>query len=239
MFERDLQELEEKFNSDIKGKWIEFERISDGSIGNKLETELGKTINNSTSADWNSIELKSKNEKSSSLITLFSCAPTNSNILRKTYGKEVRVENSKPYKRLNATIGTKNKTNSKTYPYDFKINVNKNKEKCISIIVYDKKGNIVNDNDFYWNRESLRNGINKIKNIALFSARTKIENQKQYVQFNNFKTKHFNETKFFELIDNGTIKIDIRMGMYQTGKNTGKLHDHGTGFRITQKYFDY
>ncbi len=27
--------------------------------------------------------------------------------------------------------------------------------------------------------------------------------------------------------------VDIRIGVYNTGKNKGKTHDHGTGFRIT------
>ena len=26
--------------------------------------------------------------------------------------------------------------------------------------------------------------------------------------------------------------IDIRIGSYKSGKNLGKTHDHGTGFRI-------
>ena len=29
------------------------------------------------------------------------------------------------------------------------------------------------------------------------------------------------------------MKIDIRIGVYKTGSNFGKTHDHGTGFRIS------
>ena len=33
------------------------------------------------------------------------------------------------------------------------------------------------------------------------------------------------------------LKIDIRIGVYRTGKNKGKYHDHGTGFRINSRDF--
>ena len=36
--------------------------------------------------------------------------------------------------------------------------------------------------------------------------------------------------------------VDIRIGAYKTGKNKGKTHDHGTGFRINkedlEEFFD-
>ena len=33
-------------------------------------------------------------------------------------------------------------------------------------------------------------------------------------------------------MDQGKIMYDIRMGSYQSGRKIGKLHDHGSGFRI-------
>ena len=38
-----------------------------------------------------------------------------------------------------------------------------------------------------------------------------------------------------DLIEQANIMIDIRLGTYRTGKNTGKLHDHGTAFRIKKQ----
>ena len=37
---------------------------------------------------------------------------------------------------------------------------------------------------------------------------------------------------FLNALENGDIFVDIRIGVYNTGKNIGKTHDHGTGFRI-------
>ncbi len=42
-------------------------------------------------------------------------------------------------------------------------------------------------------------------------------------------------TKFLNMIDKGLIMYDIRIGSYKTGKNIGKTHDHGSGFRILEK----
>lgn len=38
--------------------------------------------------------------------------------------------------------------------------------------------------------------------------------------------------KMLTTIENGDLMIDIRIGVYASGKNKGKTHDHGTAFRI-------
>lgn len=40
--------------------------------------------------------------------------------------------------------------------------------------------------------------------------------------------------RFLDLIDEGVIMFDIRIGSYKSGKNYGKPHDHGSGFRILE-----
>ena len=34
--------------------------------------------------------------------------------------------------------------------------------------------------------------------------------------------------------ETGKIYVDLRIGQYHNGKNKGKTHDHGTGFRIRE-----
>ncbi len=41
--------------------------------------------------------------------------------------------------------------------------------------------------------------------------------------------------KFLKLIDEGMIMYDIRIGSYGSGRNYGKAHDHGSGFRILER----
>lgn len=38
--------------------------------------------------------------------------------------------------------------------------------------------------------------------------------------------------RFMELLRAGKIMFDIRIGSYKSGTKRGKLHDHGSGFRI-------
>lgn len=38
-----------------------------------------------------------------------------------------------------------------------------------------------------------------------------------------------------EAIKAGDLKVDIRIGAYQSGIKKGNTHDHGTGFRINMK----
>ena len=39
-------------------------------------------------------------------------------------------------------------------------------------------------------------------------------------------------SKFIDLVEQGIIVYDIRLGVYSSGKNAGKPHDHGSGFRV-------
>ncbi len=46
-----------------------------------------------------------------------------------------------------------------------------------------------------------------------------------------------NVSKFQTAIEKDYLKVDIRIGVYRSGKNKGKYHDHGTGFRMQKKDF--
>ena len=46
-----------------------------------------------------------------------------------------------------------------------------------------------------------------------------------------------NIKKFKNAIEKDSLKVDIRIGVYRSGKRKGRYHDHGTGFRINKKDF--
>ena len=48
---------------------------------------------------------------------------------------------------------------------------------------------------------------------------------------------NLNINKFKSAVESDKLKIDIRIGVYRSGKNKGKYHDHGTGFRINKRDF--
>ncbi|MBC6415109.1 MAG: hypothetical protein GDA46_01790 [Bdellovibrionales bacterium] len=52
----------------------------------------------------------------------------------------------------------------------------------------------------------------------------------KYISLNAFQNFDFNN--FISMLENGLIRYDHRWGVYRSGKNKGKPHNHGGGFRI-------
>lgn len=64
-------------------------------------------------------------------------------------------------------------------------------------------------------------------------ADSKIEKGEEYFHYTKAKIYLKSSlSKLLQLIDDGKLMVDIRIGSYKSGKNKGKPHDHGTGFRI-------
>jgi hypothetical protein len=109
---------------------------------------------------------------------------------------------------------------------------------------------------FETNRLFLKNkyGIEAYWPISVFKDVLKFKSNKIILVFAETKGKrctmsesfHFIEAyvleglelkKFKTAVSNNRLKVDIRIGSYRKGKNKGKYHDHGTGFRIGKKDF--
>ena len=60
---------------------------------------------------------------------------------------------------------------------------------------------------------------------------SKIKSQDEFIYYN------FDFQKFLTEIENGNIQFDIRIGVYNSGRNYGKTHDHGSGFRVKRENF--
>ena len=75
----------------------------------------------------------------------------------------------------------------------------------------------------------------KLKDLFYVSAERQTENGDEYFFFNKAEIySHPTLENFLTLIDDGLIMFDIRIGSYRSGKNYGKTHDHGSGFRILE-----
>lgn len=210
-----------------------------GTGGDFLEHLLGKKIDNVSSPDlFNKIELKTKLESSSSLISLITKAPNNGNLLRTEYGKTAINDNDGlPYKRLNATIRYSNFIKSKN-PYTFKLNFDEQEERLYILVKDSVSGIILDENRIYYNFADLQKVVdNKLKIVALVSFSKREENNKWIYKYKNFNIVNINTDLLLDLIKTDKIKLDVRMGMYKTGKNKGRLHDHGTGLRISAQDF--
>ena len=147
-----------------------------------------------------------------------------------------------PLKILYTTISHSNFNSSKN-KYGFKLEI-KNNQKKISILIKNLESNEFVDEEVYYTFEDLKKIINKkCRNIVFISAQHKKKNEIEYFKFQSAKLlTGMDFEKFLEGVEKGIIVYDIRIGIYKTGKNKGRQHDHGSAFRIKknkiEEFFD-
>lgn len=226
---------------------VEFERIKslgfiksnrvnnkDGGIGNTFEDYLGVEENNLKDPDFEGFEIKTQRQLTSSYITLFSKSPTHpkgANALLKEKFGEVRDEAFPDLKKLYASIFG-NKWSEVYGRHLMKLNVDFQKE----VIVLEIKSDGVVYNDVFWDFEEIKRGLSKLNKLFVVSADQMIKDEIHYYHYNKgivFVEIDFD--KFLEILSSGFIQFDIRIGVHKTGKNYGKPHDHGSGFRIKKE----
>jgi len=226
---------------------FEFERIKnlgfvksnrinnkDGGIGNTFEDYLGVSENNLRDPDFEGFEVKTQRQITSSYITLFSKSPSfpkgANAILKEKFG-EVRDENFPDLKKLYASIFG-NKWSEVYGKHLMKLEVDYNNEK----LFLNTKSNDVEFNEVYWNFSELGRGLNKLNKLFVVSAEQKTINNIPHFHYNKgmvFLDVDFD--KFLKILISGLIQFDIRIGVHKSGKNYGKPHDHGSGFRIKKE----
>ena len=102
------------------------------------------------------------------------------------------------------------------------------KENRIEILPAKKSPNMENP---YWLKEDFEDSIKKKykKSLLYVKADTKGSKKDEEFHFNEaYLLEGFDFEKFTMNLKKGILKIDIRLGLYDDGRN----HDHGTGVRI-------
>lgn len=225
----------------IKEKgWVPSNRTHDTGIGKTFEDLMGIVENNNFLADYKSVlELKSSREFAQAMVTLFTDAPTFpkkvNSILREKYGQ---IDSEFGVKTIHTTFSAI-KFNTFVEKYGFKLEVDEANKK-IFIKIKDLQSNKLDELEIYYLFEDLREIIEKkCKYIAYIKAQSKKENGKEFFKFNNAALlSGLTFKKFIDCVKNGLIVYDIRLGVYKSGKNKGKPHDHGSGFRVMKNNLD-
>jgi len=215
--------------------FIESHRTHNTGIGKTFEDLIGVVENNNALADYKDVlELKSSRELSSSMVTLFTKAPTHpkgvNTILREKYGEsDVKAGGLKT---LHTTFSAL-KFNTFFGKYGFKLEVDEGKRR-ICILIKDLKIGKTENIEIYYDFDVIKEIIEKkLDYIAYIKAETKIENGKEFFKFNNATSlSGLTFEKFIKFVKEGLILYDIRIGVYRSGKLKGKTHDHGSGFRV-------
>lgn len=214
--------------------WVESHRKGDTGIGKTFEDLIGKKEDNEAAPDFKDIEIKSQREASSSMITLFTKSPDYprgvNTYLREQFGNQSPEYGGK--KILHTTISA-TRFNTHVGGYGFRIVVDREMQRLV-LEVKDLQHNITIYNKAYWSFAKIEHALNnKLKYVALVEAEEKSENNKNYFKFVNMNLMTgLTLDKFLEALEVGDILVDIRIGVYNSGKKEGKTHDHGTGFRI-------
>ena len=213
--------------------YLKSRRTHNTGIGKTFEDYLGVDENNNKAPDFAGFEVKSKRAEISSYLTLFTKSPSQppkvNTYLRDTYGES--YEDNPNLKRLHTSIFS-SKCNTYRGIYGFII-INDKVNKRVVIEVRNLQSNQV-DRSAYWTYEELDTCLNtKLKALFFVYADSKIEKGEEYFHYTKAKIYLKSSlSKLLQLIDDGKLMVDIRIGSYKSGKNKGKPHDHGTGFRI-------
>lgn len=119
--------------------------------------------------------------------------------------------------------------------YKFILKVCEN-EKKIKMEIYDKNGNFIED-EISWTFDMLAEKLyRKLNTLAFIIADKKVNNGNcyyRYTSINFYKLKSFNA--FINLIKTGKIIISFSLSTIREGTKAGKMHNHGTAFRILKE----
>lgn len=213
--------------------WIETKRHGDQMLGNALEDLLEVKENNQNEADWNNIELKTHRNTTNSPVSLFTKSPTHpksiNSQLRVKYGVS---DNEHGLPKLNTRVKG-DSFNTHRGGFGFKLDINVN-EKRIYLLVKNLSNNQIVENEIYWDFDVIENAIkNKIKKIAVFYGDAKRENNKNFVRYTKMvMITGLTIENMLKALVSGNLYLELRLGVYSSGKKYGKFHDHGSGFRM-------
>jgi len=207
----------------------------DGGIGNTYEDLLGIQENNLKLADYLGYEIKSKRQFNSSYLSLFCKSPSYpkgvNSYLRETYGENRDVNHPEAKKLYASVFGHRN---AEIYgKYNMKLEIDYQTEKLF-LQIKNLENHLLDS--VYWTFEDLKLASSKLKSLMLVLADEQKKDGKRFYHYNKAEIFHnFSFNKLLESIEKGDIMFDIRIGIYNSGKNKGKTHDHGSGFRIKRE----
>ena len=207
-----------------------------GSVGITFEKLLNIESNEFEVPDFNAvIELKTKASffKDKFPITLFSATCDGENLFEL---QRIREKHGVPVKEFNERVlfislyGNKYSSIGKFKKG--KLHVDYNDEK-VYFLIENQYGKII-DSSAYWSFDLLHNKLyRKLKYLAFVDVDRKMVNKKLYFKYNSLTIYSLKDFKtFLNLLDNGYISINIKIGIYKFGPRVGQVHDHGTGFQI-------
>ena len=222
-----FNELVDRLN-EISNQWIHSNRSHDTGIGKTLEDLLGIKENNFPGPNGEKVELKSIRKDSSSMITLFTKSPRPKESIKKLledYGYP--SENDPTKKNLHVDLYGNRATEIKGIP-SLKLSVTPDRIDIENVNGKQYGG---------WEYETLKRSFeSKMYRVLLVKADARGSRGNEEFNYNEtWVLMGFSFERFIKLISTGTVKVELRLGIYPKGsKNEGRIHDHGTAFRVLE-----
>jgi hypothetical protein len=222
-------------------EFVESNRSGDTGIGKTLEDLLGISENNIAGPDFGIYELKSGRKDSPSMLTLFTKAPmpkgANKSLLE-AFGYKQRTKENLKQRHVTEYVDVKNpEQECDIREKELHVTVDSKSVNSVGLKLELRDNRIYISNAknviAYYDEGTLREAFEKkYKKLILVLASSKKEKDKEWFWFNEaYLLEGFSFERFAELVKEGIIKLDLRIGHYPDGRP----HDHGTGFRILPK----
>jgi len=212
---KEYWQLISKLRKIKKSGYVKTHRAGDTGIGKTLEDLLGIEENNIPGPNGRLIELKSARKNAKSMLTLFTKSPlpkkANSLLLQR-YGYPSKRGNNR--KELHTTVNAKS-YNTLKGKVGFKIDI---KEDRIELTSESKE--VLG----YWDKRTLAMSFErKLPKLLYVKADSRGSRANEEFWFNEaWLLTGFDFENFVNLLREGTILVDIRIGQYPDGRP----HDH-------------
>jgi len=220
--------------------YVQSHRAGPTGIGKTLEDLLGITENNIAGPDFATYELKTGRKDSVSMLTLFTKAPDPKGANKKLLETFGYVQRKVPRDYEQLTL-TGDKIDESKIPIEDKelhttVDAIKPNSLNLKLEIEDNRLYIRNDLNVeaYYDNDALKKIFEqKYHKLIYVLADHKKEKGKEHFWYNEaYLLDGFGFERFSQLVSEGKLKVDIRIGHY----SNGRLHDHGTGFRILPRY---
>jgi len=234
---KDFNDLVKRLEEIKRMGFVRTHRIGPTGIGKTLEDLLGIEENNIPGPNAKRIELKSARKKSKSMLTLFTKSPLPrgaNSVLLQRFGYYARTSggldlhttvNALSYNTLRGGVG-------------FIIEINKDRVELVSqsstktglSAFLEDESKDEKEVLGYWDEKTLQTSFErKLPKLLYIKADCKGSGKDEEFWFNEgWLLSGFDFENFLNLLKEGKILVDIRIGQY----SNGRPHDHGTGFRV-------
>lgn len=227
-----LEEFKERFLEIKNMGWVKTHRAGTTGIGKTLEDLLGIQENNIQGPDFGRYELKSMRKNANSMLTLITKSPDEpksaNTYLRLNYGYSSHAYDNNE-KVLHSTLSATRFTPIANTGHSLKISCTIDK-----INIIDETNSIVAS----WLISNLKEVMNRKLSDQFVFVRASSRGagaDEEFLFDEAYLLDGFNSQSIIDLVNQGEIFVDLRIGQYHNGPNKGKTHDHGTGFRIFEK----